>query len=282
MPFLIRLVAHLPLPVLHGLGTLAGLLGLLRPRHRHLIANNLRAAGLYSPAMLGRVAMELGKGAAELPAIWLRPLAEVTGWVRAVSGWEHVEAARQSGHGLIVLGPHLGCLEMAGLYLATRLPITALYRRPRQDWVHALMQRGRNRGQGRTVQPNLAGVRALLVALKRNEAAWVLPDQRANRGEGVWAPFFGRWAYMPTLFYRLRASTGAVPLLFHCERLPAGRGYRLEIEPLPALPATTEAAIRVVNGALERMIRRHPEQYLWSYRLHRRQPDDRPPAGPAQ
>jgi KDO2-lipid IV(A) lauroyltransferase len=143
------------------------------------------------------------------------------------------------------------------------------------------MQAGRNRGQAKMVEPNLAGVRALLTALKRNEAAWVLPDQKANKGEGAWAPLFGRWAYMPTLLYRLAASSGAQPLLFYCKRLSWGRGYRLVIEPLPVLPAETGAAMRVVNQSLEASVHRMPEQYLWTYQLHRLRRGETPPAEPA-
>jgi len=278
----LQLFARLPLPLVHFLGALVGLLGLLRSRHRQLIAENLRAAGFYSTGMLIKTAMELGKGMIELLPIWLRPLDEVTGWVREVRGWEHVEAARSAGKGVIVLGPHLGCLELAGLYIAARLPITALYRRPRQTWVHEMMQAGRNRGQAHMVEPNLGGVRALLTALKRNQAAWVLPDQKANRGEGVWAPMFGRWAYMPILLYRLAGASGAKPLLFCCERLSWGRGYRLTIEPLPVLPAETETAMRIVNHALEASVARIPEQYLWSYRLHRVYDDETPPTESAR
>ncbi len=277
-----KLLARLPLPLVHFLGGVLGLLSLLRPRHRRGIAENLREAGLYSTGLLLNTAIQLGKGMAELPKIWLCPLEEITGWVREVRGWEHVEAARAVGKGLIVLGPHLGCLELAGLYLAAHLPITALYRRPRQDWAHSMMQVGRNRGQAKMVEPNLGGVRALLTALKRNEAAWVLPDQKANKGEGAWAPLFGRWAYMPTLLYRLAASSGAKPLLFYCKRLSWGRGYRLVIEPLPELPADTDAAMRIVNQALENSVRRLPEQYLWNYRLHRVYAGEAVPSGTPQ
>lgn len=267
------------MPLVHFLGALLGLLSLLRPRHRQAVVENLRQAGLYSPKLLINTAIELGKGLTELVPIWLRPLDEVTGWVREVRGWEHVESARQAGKGLIVLGPHLGCLELAGLYLAARLPITALYRRPRQEWAHRMMQTGRNRGYAHMVEPNLGGVRALLTALKRNEAAWVLPDQKANKGEGAWAPLFGRWAYMPTLLYRLAGASGAKPLLFYCKRLSWGRGYRLVIVPLPTLPSETDAAMRIVNHALEESVRRLPEQYFWSYRLHRLYRGETPPAG---
>jgi KDO2-lipid IV(A) lauroyltransferase len=278
----LRLFARLPLPAVHAIGALLGLLSLLRGRHRQGIADNLRRAGLYSPGLLVRTGMEFGKGLAELPPIWLRPLEVATAWVREVRGWEHVEAGLARGKGLIVLGPHLGCLELAGLYMAARQPITALYRRPRQEWAHEMMLAGRRRGRAQVVEPNLKGVRALLSALKRNETAWVLPDQKANKGEGEWAPFFGRWAYMPTLLYRLAQSSGAQPLLFCCERLAWGRGYRLVIEPLPELPADTAGAMRVVNALLEAWVRRLPAQYLWAYDIHRVRRTELPPQGPAR
>jgi KDO2-lipid IV(A) lauroyltransferase len=277
----LSLVARLPLPLLHVFGALLGLLALLRGRHRRLIADNLRHAGLYSPGMVMKAGMETGKMLLELPAIWLRPLNEVTGWVREVRGWEHVDAALHQGKGLIFVGPHLGCWELSGLYPASRMPIIALYRRPRQDWFHELMQRGRGRTAGRAVEPNLSGVRAMLKALKHNEAAWILIDQHASEGDGNWMPFFDRWAYMTTLAYRLHEKTRAPMLMFHCERLPWGRGYRLNIDTLPELPDDALAASRIVNRIMEERIRRQPEQYLWTYRLHRAGSEP-PPEGAAR
>jgi len=279
LPWLFRALACLPLPILHALGALLGLGALARGRYRAEVVGNLRQAGLYSPAMLARVAMELGKNLMELPYVWLRPYETVLSRVRYVRGWEHLETARARGRGVLLLGPHLGCIEVAGLHVSSRLMMTVLYRRPRQDWAHAMMSRGRNQGHIRMVEPGLPGVRALLASLKRNELVWVLPDQRASKGEGAWVPLFGRWTYMPTLIYRLRASSGATPLLMHCRRLSWGRGYGLEIAPLPELPDDIPAAMRVVNHAMETLIRGLPEQYLWSYRFQRRKPA--PPEGPA-
>jgi len=265
--------------MVHFIGGFMGIVGLLRTRQRQLVADNLRHAGLYSPGLVLRTGREFGKGMLEMFPIWLRPLEEVTGWVREIQGWEHLEAAQSQGRGIIMLGPHLGCLELAGLSIAARLPVTALYRRPRQTWVHEIMQQGRNRGHARMVEPNIRGVRALLSALKHDEIAWVLPDQKAHKGEGLWLRFFGRWAYMPSLPYRLLESTDAIPLLFHCERLAWGRGYRLAIEPLPDLPKDKEAAGELVNRAMERLIRGLPDQYLWAYRIHRLHKGDVTPDG---
>lgn len=278
MPFFLRLFSHLPLPVAHGIGALLGLLSLLRRRHRELLRDNLRLTGLYRPLRLLRAGMELGKGLAELPLVWLAPLPRVFRLVREVRGWEHIEAARLKGHGIALLVPHLGCWEIGGIFISKRVPVTALYTPPRQEWVHEMMRYGRERAGAKTVPPTAGGVRALLGKLKAGEATFILPDQSANRGEGLWIRFLGHPAYMPSLPYRLLASTGAVPLIMFAQRLSWGRGFRLHIEPLPSVSDTTaETLARVANQAMSELIRRHPEQYLWSYRLFRRHADVPPP-----
>ena len=270
MHALFRLVAWLPLPLLHAIGALLGLLAYaLRPRLRRDMRDNLAQAGLDSSGMRLAAAAELGKGVLELFPIWLRPLNTALKLVRERRGWEHVEAAVAKGQGVVLLCPHLGSQELAGLSFAPDFPVTALYRRPRQDWFHRLMLAGRQRGQLTTVEPGVRGVRAMLKALKRNEFVFILPDQAASKGDGAWLPFFGRPAFMPVLPYRLIEATGATPLLVYAERLTWGRGFRLWVEPLPALPADTAAAGAIVNARLATAIRQHPAQYLWNYRIYR-------------
>jgi KDO2-lipid IV(A) lauroyltransferase len=199
--------------------------------------------------------------------------------VREVHGLEHVEAARAAGKGVLVLEPHLGNWELGGLYLGQHLPITFLYRPARQAWADALTRRGRERGGVRLATPDVKGVRAMLQALKRGEGVGVLPDQVASKGDGVWAPFFGRPAFTPTLTFRLIAATGAVPLILFCERLRWGRGFRLHILPAPVLPDDPVAAATRLNAAIEDLIRRYPDQYLWTYRRYKR-PHDAPAPEP--
>ena len=261
----------------HGIGALLGLLGLLRRRHRELLRDNLKLTGLYSRRCLIRAGMELGKGLAELPLVWLAPLPRVFRLIREVHGWEHIEAAR--GRGIALLVPHLGCWEIGGLLISSRVPVTALYTPPRQEWVHEMMRYGRERAGAKTVPPTAGGVRALLGKLKSGEATFILPDQSANRGEGLWIRFLGHPAYMPSLPYRLITSTHAVPLIMFAERLSWGRGFHLHLSPLPeAKPESgADELAYIANQAISALIRRHPEQYLWSYRLFRHHDDVPPP-----
>lgn len=267
MPLVFRLLACLPLPLLHNLGALAGWLSwLFSPRYRRHLAENLAAAG-FSGCKASAIA-EAGKTVFELPKIWLRSQAEVLGRIVSVSGWDLVETAAQSGRGILFLTPHLGCFEITAQYVASRKPITVLYRKPKQDWLEPLIQRGRG-GNFKLAPADMSGVRRLLKALKNGEAVGMLPDQVPSQGEGVWAPFWGRPAYTMTLAARL-AETGATLLLTYAERLPYGAGYSLHFLPC-SQPLSGDLAQRVaqINQELENLIRRCPAQYLWGYNRYK-------------
>ena len=269
---LARLLAALPLSVLHRLGAFVGrLVYLLAPRYRHYLSTNLLAAGFTEPELLRRAIAEAGKGLLELPAIWLRPHRTVAGWVAQVSGWGLVEAALARRRGIIFLTPHLGCFEITAQYYACRAPadapISVLYRPPKKKAVEPLMLAGRTRPNLRLASADLKGVRILLRALKKGEAVGILPDQAPGVGEGEWAEFFGRQAYTMTLAGRL-AGAGAEVILAYAERLPRGRGYHLHLEAMPA-PLAGESPARTLNRALEDLIRQCPAQYVWGYNRYK-------------
>lgn len=272
---LLRLLATLPLLLTQVMGACLGLLAFPLSRWSDIRAN-LGQAGLDTPGMFLRTCAHLGAGVAEMLPVWLRPLPGTLDLVRDVRGWEHVQSARADGRGILVLTPHLGCYELGGIYLGAHMPVNFLYRPPRQAWADRLMRQGRERGGVRLATPDMKGVRAMLAALKRGEAAGILPDQVASKGDGVWSDFFGRPAYTPTLAHRLVRSTGALPLLFVSERLAWGRGFRLWIEPLRADTENAEAFVAAMNQAVEALIRRWPAQYLWLYRRYKA-PGSAPP-----
>jgi len=268
-----RLLAALPLSVLHRFGAFLGrLVYRFSARYRRLVWSNLRAAGYMESALLQQAIDEAGKGLLELPAIWLRPHETVAALVVRVSGWDLVEAALARGRGIIFLTPHLGCFEITAQYYGLRAPeaapLTALYRPPKKKVLEPLMLAGRERRGLRLASAELKGVRLLLRALKKGEAIGILPDQAPGEGEGEWAEFFGRPAYTMTLAGRLAEATGARTLLAYAERLPRGAGYHLHLEPMPE-PLAGESPARTLNRALEGLIRQCPAQYGWGYNRYK-------------
>jgi Kdo2-lipid IVA lauroyltransferase/acyltransferase len=268
--FLMSLAARFPLVILHALGAVLGwaMYG-LSPTYRRHLRENLEAAGYRDSATRRAAIAGAGRMLAELPAVWLRPRAEVAALLRRIDGREHVDAARAAGKGLVFLTPHLGCFEIAAKIAADEFPITVLYRAPKYAWLQPMIEKGRGQDNVRLASADLSGVRELLAALLRKEAVGILPDQVPGEGEGEWVEYFGRQAYTMTLASRLAARPGSVCLLAYGERLPGGRGYDLHIRPLLAAESG-ESQSRRLNRALEALIRECPGQYLWGYNRYKR------------
>ena len=268
MTFL-RLLGRLPLAWLHALGTLLGwLVYLASPVYAARMRENLARSGIYpDPGALRRALRECvahtGKALAEIPKVWFDDAARVNSLVRCET-WSVVDEALAERRGVIFLTPHLGCFEVAAMYTAQRLPLTVLYRPPKQRWLEPLMTRGRLRGNAQVAPASVKGVRLLYKALQRGESIGVLPDQAPQKGEGAWADFFGRPAYTITLVGRLRKQSRAPVIFAFAERLPRGRGYVLHFE-----RHRGELDERELNRTLEKLIRECPTQYLWSYNRYK-------------
>jgi len=262
---------------------LAGWLAYLcSPVYARRLRENLARSGVCADPkeysrLVHRNVEESGKGLAELVVVWFRPIQAVRALVTEVIAIKVVEDAERLGRGIIYVTPHLGCFDVAALYLAARAPITVLYRPPRKLWLQGTVDAGRARDRIALAPTNLQGVKRLLKALKRGETVGILPDQAPSAGEGEWANFFGRPAYTMTLVGRLAEATGAAVILVCAERLARGAGYRLYFQPLdspkPGLPGALQ-----LNAAIEQMILRCPAQYLWSYNRYKAPPGVAPPS----
>ncbi|HKJ76275.1 MAG TPA: lysophospholipid acyltransferase family protein [Gammaproteobacteria bacterium] len=277
---LLALLSRLPLPLFHGLGAALGEgLAWLPNRARRISETNI---GLCFPELerrarrrlVRRTLRETGKTALETPTLWLADGGRVLRMVKGATGKEAVDAAMNSGCGVILAGPHLGAWEMIGLYASAHWPITSLYRPPEQKAVEAMMHAGRERVGATLVPTDASGIRRLWAALKRGEMAGILPDQDPHDPDGTFAPFFGIAANTMTLLTRFAAKSGAPVFIAWAERLPWGRGYHIHFEPVPAAVADPdpETATAALNAAVEAAVRERPEQYQWAYKRFRTRP----------
>ncbi|MCL2830846.1 MAG: lysophospholipid acyltransferase family protein [Betaproteobacteria bacterium] len=277
-----RLLACLPLSLLHLLGAAAGwLVYVASSSYRRLLRQNMALAlgeeAAADPALRSSAIAAAGKMVLELPRIWLNPLEKAVSQIVEVHGWEHVEAAWQQKKGIVFLTPHLGCFEITAQYYATHAPITVLYRPPKQTWIRPMIETGRARTQLHLATADLSGVRALWKALKRGEAVGLLPDQAPRKGEGLWLPFFGKPAYTMTLAARLTEANATVILAWG-ERLPGGKGYHFHLRPpLEPITGTLEERACAINREIEALVRGCPGQYLWGYNRYKHPAGAEPP-----
>src|SRR5699024_4594252 len=124
---LFKLLAKLPLPLLHGTGRAIGQLVYLFPgRYRLRLTRNARQAGYFSKRFARQASGETGAMTLETPKVWLQPKACLA---KTYSHDDDVaRQARQEGRGILYLTPHLGCFEITARYIAQSTPITVMYR----------------------------------------------------------------------------------------------------------------------------------------------------------
>lgn len=213
----------------------------------------------------------------ELGPLWYWQTERIYDLIKETPDHESLSAALAHGQGAILITPHLGSWELAGLYYSSRYPMTILYR-PSRVGLDGLICAGRSRLGAQLVSTDQRGVRALLQALKRNTLLGVLPDQDPGQGRGLFAPFFSLPANTITLVARLAIHTGAPVFLTYAERLSQGKGFKIHVQRLPNLTAgeSLESVVAAMNAAIEHTIRRLPEQYLWGYKRFKTRPPGMP------
>ena len=278
---LVRLLARLPLPLLHRLGNGVGWLAARWPNRQR--RNALINIGLCLPQLSAqdqvrlrdRNLQEFGKTYLEIGYLWLRPLDQVLGLVREVRGAELLR--RLPGRGLIVLSPHIGAWELAGLYLAAQGP-TAIFYKP-QKYLDDLILAARRRSGAELAPITAKGIRGLVQALERGDSVGILPDQEPKADKGaVFAPLFGVPAFTMLLVNRLARRTGAPVIFLFAERLGLGEGFRIHCLPAPAGidSEDDQTAAAALNRGIAQCVRTCPEQYVWPYKRFRRRPDGAP------
>jgi KDO2-lipid IV(A) lauroyltransferase len=73
-----------------------------------------------------------------------------------------------------------------------------------------------------------------------------------------------------TLAARLTEVPGVRTFMFCGESLPRGAGWRLHfLDPDPPLHGDTRARVAAINRNIERLAKRHPDQYLWGYNRYK-------------
>jgi KDO2-lipid IV(A) lauroyltransferase len=274
--FLVAL-GYLPLVVVHGLASLIGGLLWVLPNSRKRVA--LRHLDLCLPELPHAERRDIArrslghflKAVLESPAIWFGPERRLRNWLH-----DPVAAARlrelAGENGTIVLCPHIGSWELAGMFCASVGRITSLYK-PQKGAIDALIVEGRSRLGANLVPTSGAGVKALLQALHAGEMIGVLPDQDPPRGSGVFAPLFGIPAHTTELVSKLAARTHASVCFCYAERLNWGRGFRFHVKPLGGGIADMAEGAAALNRGIESVLTHLPEQYWWSYKRFRRRPE---------
>ncbi|MEC7727544.1 MAG: lysophospholipid acyltransferase family protein [Pseudomonadota bacterium] len=276
----LRIAGSMPLAMAQFIGKWAGLLAWhLNGRSRKVTDTNLRIClpelSAEEQKRLSRDSLaHTGMTALEIPLMWEWPVEKCLGLIRDTRGLEKVDEALATGKGLILLAPHLGNWELAGLFFSSRYKMAALYSPPHIKEFEDYMIKVRGRLGSELVRGDRKGLMRLMGILKEGGVAGILPDQSPRGKTNAFAPFFGMEVRTMTLVNKLIQKTGANVLVTYAERLPDGAGFRMVVE--DAAPGNGDddlvTAATALNQSVEKVVRMSPEQYQWEYKRLRHRP----------
>ena len=254
--------------IFYPLGTLAYL---TRPEQRRAIIANQRqvvgpAGGLRLHWQAWRVFMNSLRNYHAL----LRILALTDQQLQALvemRGREYLDEALQRGRGAIVLGAHVGNLNLLAPYMALVSPLAGLIVEPvKPPELFEFVSAVRARTGLRLLPADRDGVRQAMRLLRDNGVLAVVGDRYLG-ANGTPVRFFGRPAMLPhgPVVLALRTEAPLLPVTLYSR--PGGRQVA-ELRPPLELVDTGDrhedlrANMRLVAAAVEETIRAAPHQWV--------------------
>jgi KDO2-lipid IV(A) lauroyltransferase len=280
-------VQALSLELGHKLASgLAWLVYHLDKRHREVARDNLRQAfpGRYDEADLDRLVRAVIRHFCTLAIeiIHLPRALHPTNWRRYVElpqGSTLVDVMLSGRPAMFVTG-HFGNWEMAGFCLGAlgfkTYAIARTLDNPYVDWYLRVKFREKT-GQCILSKDDFEGIQRVLASAG---VLATLADQDAGQ-RGLFVDFFGRPASTHKAVALLALQFQAPLVVTGTARLGEPMRYAVEVEDViwPEEYAGRPDAVRQITQrfttALERLVRRYPEQYFWLHRRWKHQPKER-------
>jgi KDO2-lipid IV(A) lauroyltransferase len=193
-------------------------------------------------------------------------------------GLENYLAAQERGKGVLVLTGHLGAWELSSFYHSLMgMPMGMVIRRLDNPLVDAFVNKIRCQHGNRVIHKD-DFARGLIASMRAGETVGILMDTNMTPPQGVFVPFFGVQACTASGMARIALKTGAavVPGFLLWEESEGKYVLRFgkELEVVDSGDAERDAVTNTAafTAAIEGMIRRYPEQWLWMHRRWKTRP----------
>jgi KDO2-lipid IV(A) lauroyltransferase len=197
-----------------------------------------------------------------------------TAWVK-VQNIESPLQAHSQGRGVFLLTGHFGNFEVATVAGIARFPqyrglFYFIRRTLKPGWLNSLIT-WRFRRAGFGTLSKRGSLEAIFDVLNRGGIIVYVFDQHAGTPDGIAVDFFGHPAGTFKSLAILALETGAPVVPASSWREPDGTHVIRFEEPLPLIECddvgeAIRRNTRAYNAALERMLLRHPEQWIWMHR----------------
>lgn len=193
-------------------------------------------------------------------------------------GLAHLREAEQNRRGVIFLTGHLGAWELLSFgWSALEYPISFLVRPIDNPLIEAMIEGVRTRFGNRAIDKKNAARESLRV-LREGGTLGILSDLNTQTREGVFVPFFGKLACTTAGIATLALKTDAVVIPTVAVWNKKRGKYFFHGDPPVELVRTGDRQKDVeINTArfaeaIERLVRRYPDQWLWIHRRWKTRP----------
>jgi Kdo2-lipid IVA lauroyltransferase/acyltransferase len=215
----------------------------------------------------------LAESLAEIAVVWQRRAALDASFGEVV-GLEHLESARHSGKGVMLITGHVTCLETAARLFGEKVPACGIYRPLRNSVLNAFQNRGRARyAQAMIPRDDL---RSMVRHLRSGGVLWYAPDQDFGAERSEFAPFFDHpTATARGLLDLARMGRAVVVPMYPVKDESSGK-VTVYLEPaFDDFPGPDPVAdLTRYNQFLEHYIRKAPAQYWWLHRRFKTRPNN--------
>jgi KDO2-lipid IV(A) lauroyltransferase len=247
------------------------------PRLRRIALRNLELAGFADPDRIADgVFLSVGRimaSVAKFPAITRENVDE---WIR-YDGLENFTAAQAKGRGVLVATAHLGNWELSAFtHALMTAPMHIVVRPLDSPRLDAFVEKRRALSGNHIIRKKEAA-REILRALGAGDAVGILIDQNTSPAEGVFIDFFGRKACAGTAFVKFAHHTRAAVVPGYALWSEEEKRYILRFDPEIEMTSDVQNDTQRVHAHLERVIREHPDQWLWIHRRWKSRPSGEDP-----
>ena len=183
-----------------------------------------------------------------------------------VNGQDILEKIKKDNDRVIFVSGHFNNFELMALHLEkSNINLATIYRPLNNKFLNFIMERVRKKYICKNqIKKGISGTKKLLTFFKKKTSIALMIDQRVS--QGIRAKFFNDECFTTTIPAQFVKKFKCKVVPIYIER-KHGTNFELTIhDPIEYSNDETIESITVsLNGLLEKMVMKNPEQWIWSH-----------------
>ena len=183
-----------------------------------------------------------------------------------IIGQNVLEEIKHNNNPVIFISGHFNNFELMAMYIEkSGIDLAAIYRPLNNIFVNPLMENIRKKYIcKKQIKKGISGTKEVLKNFKNGTSIALMIDQRVS--EGIRCNFFNREALTTTIPAQFVKKFNCKIVPIYIERK---NGYQFKLEIFKPIEFTKNENVEIItsdlNQVLEKMIRRNPEQWIWTH-----------------